>query len=162
MNDVELTKLEALYNASTPGKWMTGRDAQFERPNQTHQIAFPGFDMLALSADARWNGWDANAAFIAAAHEYVPALIADLRAARAALLSLYRTGTLTTAQAELLDALKAGEPAPLQTRVTNLEDANHELRQRNAAQAEKIAALVNHTAEQDSLIEMLEDSLNGD
>ena len=89
---VDLDRIEALANAATPGPWTTAPDPGCGEvcdcgetcSREDHALiarsAAPTVGLAVVLAEERD---EANAAFIAAAREDIPALVAELRAARA-------------------------------------------------------------------------------
>ena len=89
---IDLDRIEALANAATPGPWTTAPDPGCGEvcdcgetcSREDHALiarsAAPTVGLAVVLAEERD---EANAAFIAAAREDVPALVAELRAARA-------------------------------------------------------------------------------
>jgi len=77
MTDEELARIEALANAAAPGPWeIRTHDELYAVKGQAGWVA--SMDADTSSADA------ANAFFIAAARDAVPALVAEVRRLRAA------------------------------------------------------------------------------
>ena len=89
---IDLDRIEALVNAATPGPWTTAPDPGCGEvcdcgetcSREDHALiarsAAPTVGLAVVLAEERD---EANAAFIAAAREDIPALVAELRAARA-------------------------------------------------------------------------------
>lgn len=83
MTDVELAELERLADAATPGPW----EANSDHHNNVYVDAMNqgelGLKVQLL--DLNMQGNEEDAAFIAASRTAIPALLADLREARASL-----------------------------------------------------------------------------
>ncbi|MFN9086729.1 MAG: hypothetical protein ACK5W7_04295 [Gemmatimonadaceae bacterium] len=96
MTNDELTTLEALANAATPGPWVEdGFDC----------VRAPDFRILYDNSCRDDDNGARNAAFIAAARDAVPALVAEVRRLKEAYESAYQRG-FDAGAAQLSRALK--------------------------------------------------------
>lgn len=132
MTDEELTTLDALASAATAGPWQAAEGHTYRDGRVEHTESFvrlPGGD-VALAEEvvdpATGEPSNANAAFIAASREAVPALIAEVRRLRGAL--GYSEQRVTMLRAELSEALDESRQAldALHTRCDALEGAARE------------------------------------
>ena len=126
---IDLDRIEALANAATPGPWTTAPDPGCGEvcdcgetcSREDHALiarsAAPTVGLAVVLAEERD---EANAAFIAAAREDIPALVAELRAARAEIERLR-----TAAADERADVVAAGQDVVTRLHARNDDKESH-------------------------------------